>query len=166
MAKDAARSLLDEIWGNRGFPVDPVWIARQLGIRVVDSPELPQNVSGALVQEPGYDPVILLSSSDGDNRKRFTCAHELGHYIHHVSTGNDPGKMKFIDFRDANSRTGVDHDEVWANTFAANLLMPEHAVKAFSKQGVPCATMAWRFDVSMEAMSVRLRALKLDRAAA
>ena len=93
-ARDAER-LRISVWGDR-FPVDPVRIARKLGIHVLDS-RLPRNVSGALVKERGEDPTILLHQKDSANRKRFTCAHELGHF---VRRSDNPDEYEYVDLRD------------------------------------------------------------------
>jgi Zn-dependent peptidase ImmA (M78 family) len=150
MAEKAAQSLLDEIWGDRGIPVDPVWIASRLGIEVKLA-NLPEKVSGAILKDAGCDPIILLSDRDSDNRKRFTCAHELGHYI------NNHGKnvFEYADLRDG----GDGQEETWANEFAENLLMPERLVRKMAKQGELAVLMSYRFGVSMEAMSIRLEKL-------
>jgi len=75
----AAVELLDECWDG-SLPIDPVRIAKSLGVKVLDT-YLKQNVSGALVKKQGEDPSIVLNAEDSTTRKRFTCAHELGHYI-------------------------------------------------------------------------------------
>jgi hypothetical protein len=64
--RDAER-LLRRIW-QRGadkvpLPVDPVLIARRLGIDVYET-KLPTNVSSALIKKYGEDPTIALSSRD------------------------------------------------------------------------------------------------------
>lgn len=77
MSNTSAHALLKDIWGDRKFPVDPVWIANELGLDVVET-TLDDDVSGALLKEPEQDPVIILNRNDSNVRKRFTCAHELG----------------------------------------------------------------------------------------
>src|SRR5581483_6981448 len=82
--QDAAE-LLHATWigedGTIVIPVDPFYIAKRLGIQVFTA-SLDQGVSGLLRKEAGYDdPRIYVNSSDSRNRQRFTCAHELGHYI-------------------------------------------------------------------------------------
>lgn len=49
-ARDAAK-LLQELWG-RPIPVDPAFIARAAGLRVVEAP-LDEDTMGALVKRPG-----------------------------------------------------------------------------------------------------------------
>jgi Zn-dependent peptidase ImmA (M78 family) len=147
------------MWGDR-YPVDPVLIASALGIDVLDA-HLDARVSGALVKERGQDPAILLNAEDHPNRKRFTCAHEIGHF---VLRSDQPDEYEYIDYRDTiYSPAGEDTEEVYANTFAAALLMPEDEVKRLHGQGKTEIEMALYFDVSREAMHYRLRNLGLAR---
>lgn len=159
--RDAER-LLKRVWrrgaGKTPLPVDPVLIARRLGIDVYET-QLPKNVSAALVKEYGEDPTIALSSRDSSNRKRFSCAHELGHF---VSKTDQPEEYEYIDFRDPRSSTGLDRDEVYANNFAAALLMPSGEVRRLKNEGYSAVEMAWEFDVSLEAMTNRLSFLRLS----
>ena len=151
-----ARQILSEIWGERGFPVDPVWIARQLSIKVLDA-DLPENISGALVKEVGKDPVILLNSADSKNRKRFSCAHELGHYMHRQSDDS----FEYIDLRGPAAAAGVNPQEISANQFAASLLMPESEVQRLRALKMVPAILAYRLGVSRDAMDYRLKNLRL-----
>jgi Zn-dependent peptidase ImmA (M78 family) len=153
-----ARRLLDEAWDGVTLPVDPVRIAKGLGISVVDV-FLKENVSGALVKKPGQDPSILLNANDSKNRKRFTCAHELGHFVRRKE---DPDSYEYIDYRNALSGTGLSEDERYANTFAATLLMPEEQVRELHKHGLTEVEMTKRFGVSREAMQYRLVNLGLQ----
>src|SRR4051795_10282878 len=84
-----------------------------LGLQVLEA-QLDQNTLGALVKEPGKEPTILLNQNDGQNRKRFTCAHELGHY---VRRSEESDEYATIDLRNQSSATGEDHEEIYANEF-------------------------------------------------
>lgn len=152
--KDAER-ILDTLWTPMRIPVDPVKIARRLGIEVIEA-ELARNVSGALVKRPDEDPVIMLNGRDSPNRKRFSCAHEVGHF---VKRSDDPDEYEYIDLRGARASAGTDADEVYANAFAAELLMPEKEIKR--RKGKSEVEMAVAFDVSREAMHNRLKNLGL-----
>jgi Zn-dependent peptidase ImmA (M78 family) len=154
-AEDAERILAD-VWGD-SLPVDPVRIARSLGIKVLNA-QLDPDVSGALVKEREQDPVILLNASDSPNRKRFTCAHEIGHFI---KRSGAPDEYEYIDRRDTLATTGRDPDEIYANQFAASLLMPAKEVRQLAEEGLSDVQMALRFDVSLEAMQYRLQNLGL-----
>ncbi len=152
-AGKAARLLLEQFWKPGRFPVDPVYLAKQLGINVVKA-DLPEEVSGALLKERGKDPVIYLHSSDSDVRKRFTCAHELGHY--YLRLGEDT--YESVDLRDKTlSAAGNNSDEVFANNFAASLLMPEDEVK--KRASLSKLELVKFFGVSGEAMKWRLKNL-------
>lgn len=158
-AQDAAERILKLLW-QKGeaalpLPVDPVRIAHDLGIDVFDV-ELPQEVSAALIKERGQDPRILLNVQDSRNRQRFSCAHEIGHFIQ-----RDEDEYDYIDHRDIFSSLGTEPEEIFANSFAACLLMPGSEVREFATRNMPDYEMALRFDVARDAMSVRLASLGL-----
>ncbi len=160
MPKDAATNILAEVWGNRGFPVDPVWIARQLGLDVIEA-WLGNDVSGALVKKTDKDPIIVLNNSDHRNRQRFTCAHELGHYVQRWNNGADQLQYEFVDLRGLSAASGSNPEEIFANQFAANLLMPESEVKRLWREGLHPSVIASRFGVSDDAMRFRLSNLNI-----
>ena len=122
--------------------------------------DLGDNVQGALIKEQGRDPQIVLNESDSTNRRRFTCAHEIGHF---VRRGEALEEYEYIDFRDTASSTGHDPEERYANQFAASLLMPEEIARQFDRDGLSEVEMAVRFGVSREAMHYRLQALNIVR---
>lgn len=158
-AQTAAQSLIESVWGQREFPVDPVWLANQLGIDVIET-ELPDNVSGALIKDKDKDPVIVLCKSDSKNRKRFTCAHEIGHYAYRLTTNGD--HYEYVDLRGDSASTGADPEEVYANQFAAELLMPKDEVAKLSNKSMPAFIIAQHFGVSDDAMRYRLKNLSLE----
>lgn len=55
-----ADALLENVWGDRGFPVDPVWIANELGLDVVEI-AMENNVSGALLKNPNKIQLLSLT---------------------------------------------------------------------------------------------------------
>lgn len=71
--------------------------------------------------------------------------------------------------RDKRASEGVDADEMEANRFAAEILMPEPFLRADLKQYGPMATddekeiarLAKRYQVSAQAMAIRLTSLNL-----
>jgi Zn-dependent peptidase ImmA (M78 family) len=164
-AERDAQQLLQKAWLKDGrsdlrLPVDPFAIARELGVQVYIDRSLPPEVSGMLRKQAGYsDPEILLNAADSRNRQRFTCAHELGHYTQRVKNGKD-GAWEYVDKRDPLSSQGMDVDEVYANQFAAELLMPRDVVAERSKTS-NAAALAIDFGVSGDAMGFRLDNLHL-----
>jgi Zn-dependent peptidase ImmA (M78 family) len=154
-ATAAAERILGTFWGD-DIPVDPVRIARGLGIQVLDARLDPQ-VAGALVKKGDRDPSIVLNADDSSKRKRFTCAHEIGHYVKRDATE----EYEYLDLRGQLASAGTDPDERYANAFAASLLMPERQVRRLHKDGFGEVELAAIFDVSREAMHYRLTNLSL-----
>jgi Zn-dependent peptidase ImmA (M78 family) len=159
--KHEAERLLRTVWARlspaRRIPVDPVRISKELGIEVFEA-ALGPTVSGAIRKEPGADPTILLNWSDSPVRQRFSCAHELGHY---VLRSDQPDAYRYVDHRGPAASDGTDPDEVFANSFAAHLLMPEDDVRQEVEHGTGAVELAFLFRVSQEAMTYRLRNLGL-----
>ncbi|EHF4936890.1 ImmA/IrrE family metallo-endopeptidase [Enterobacter hormaechei] len=156
----AAENVLDRYW-DRLLPVDPFKIAEAWGARVeplVDSDFDNAGLSGLAVMKEGV-PRIYFDSSEHRNRQRFTVAHELGH---HVLGHTRDGEMH----RDlaANYSTGaIPFQEKQANQFAAELLMPESAIRMLiTREGVTSTLqLAKIFNVSEAAMHWRLKGIGL-----
>ena len=149
-----AERVLTAFWPDRKVPVDPVAIARAMGLGVKQG-ELPTEISGALVKRAGADAVILLAREDHPNRKRFTCAHELGHFVRHAGSA----AIERLDFRGPLATAGFDKEEVWANQFAAYLLMPAAELLQAIEHQQAVWQLSHLFGVSGEAMGFRLEHL-------
>lgn len=120
------------------------------------------DISGILYLEAGKKPQIIINGTHSDERKRFTAAHELGHFILHKQTsGIHIDKRLF--FRNKVSKEATDPAEVEANRFAAELLMPKKLIsKAVEKMGSSediVKDLAREFKVSTMAMGIRLERL-------
>jgi Zn-dependent peptidase ImmA (M78 family) len=124
-AKVEAERIRQTVWreiaGGDVIPVDPVRIARELGIDVFEA-QLDPQISGTIVKEVGQDPTIILNRDDSPVRRRFSAAHELGHYVRRA---DEPDRYQYVDYRGPLAGEGLNEEEIYANTFAANLLMPE-----------------------------------------
>jgi Zn-dependent peptidase ImmA (M78 family) len=159
-AERDAEALRARAWKRKGragirLPVDPFQIAMDLGLRVYTGRGMAAEISGVLVKEPGYvDPEILLNAEDSRNRQRFTCAHELGHYIERSKSG-DGGAWKHVDGRDLFAVDECGPVETYANSFAAELLMPRGIVADWGR-GTNAPVLALEFGVSADAMRFRL----------
>jgi len=143
-------------------PIDPIVIARDLGINVWKSP-MESSLAGMLAKlEAGSDADIdlVINASHNSVRQRFTAAHELGHYFNQLRT--DPTLEKpFLFKRDDRSSCGVHADEIFANQFAAALLMPAPLVRTRAEADRDVVSLADEFDVSAQAMGFRLANLGL-----
>jgi Zn-dependent peptidase ImmA (M78 family) len=148
------------------LPIDVHQIAQDQGLTVIEQ-ELEEHISGLLVIKDGKG-TIAVNKSHHLNRQRFTVAHELGHYLLH-----GPGGGVFIDatpvfFRDMISHEGRSLEEVAANTFAAELLMPRQQVMELLRQepidafdDLALRRIANMFGVSAQALTIRLTKLNL-----
>jgi Zn-dependent peptidase ImmA (M78 family) len=106
---------------TKPVPVDA--IAQQKGITLRYMP-LDDSLSGMIFMQNGV-PTVVVNSLHHANRRRFSVAHELGHFeLHMAAIGSDVHVDKRFLARDANSSTGFDAKEVDANRFAAELLVP------------------------------------------
>ena len=168
-AEDDARELLKTAWrptgdgGDVELPVNPFEIAQALGIKAF-SAALDGGVSGMLVKRAGEDAEIYVHAADSENRQRFTCAHELGHYIRR--TAAEDTEWEYVEHRDLLTSQGTNPDEIYANQFAAALLMPREVVEArlndLGSRGLGAApSLAVEFGVSADAMQFRLKNLGL-----
>lgn len=101
-------------------------------------------------------------------RRRFTIAHEIGHLVLHVSGTrkafyDGPGDIREIDEKPVGEELpDLGRREREANAFARELLMPEPLVSEQAHAtGFNLPALANRFEVSVPAMRLRLRLLKL-----
>ena len=120
-AYDLLRAAWHRLPDDKGFtiPVDPFVIAARFGIKVVHHP-LDPDMSGMLVKRPTEDPLIYINASDSEVRRRFTCAHELGHYVART-TGRSDDSFGYIDRRGPSAAHGTDPSEIYADEFAARI---------------------------------------------
>lgn len=155
-AEVKAREVLDEYWPDRFIPVDPVQIARDMGVEVF-SAELGNDVFGLIYGSPG-GAEIFVDRDQPPNRYRFTVAHELGHYVEHSERPQPAAEMDYVD-----RRSDVDRgrpEEVYANQFAGALLMPEQELRAERARGRNDVQLARHFGVSLSALQYRLQLLR------
>jgi IrrE N-terminal-like domain len=106
-------------------------------------------------------------------RRRFTIAHECGHWVLHVASAAASGsasapevgcRAQDVAEEDAGAARprGQGQREAEANVFARELLMPEVLLVAESAEaGRNLPALAERFDVSVPAMRLRMLTLKL-----
>lgn len=126
-------------------------IVRELGILVRRLPLGP--IAGQLMRDAkassGF--VIFINSSDALTRQKFTLAHELAHYILHRDLIRD-GIVDDTMYRSELSNVY----EVQANQLAADILMPIRLVKKWRTIVPDIKELAKKFEVSEQAMKIRL----------
>lgn len=164
-ADQLAARVLGTHWPDGALPVDPVQIANAMGV-IVRSGPLPPDISGALLFQDESETSIIIEQSDAAVRQRFTCAHELGHFVYRTMVVRTSGTgVVHVDFRDQSKQDGSLPEEKFANRFAASLLMPEAEVRGRHAAGETAIEMSKVFYVSLDAIAVRLRSLGLLPAA-
>jgi hypothetical protein len=101
-------------------------------------------------------------------RRRFTIAHEIGHLVLHVPSVREvfydlPADIRELDEGPPGEKLPeLRRREREANVFARELLMPERLVSEQAHAtGFNLPALAGRFEVSVPAMRLRLRLLKL-----
>lgn len=149
-------------------PVPVERIVREAGAIVSYQPFDADDISGLLYRATDSAPVIGVNSNNAKVRQRFTIAHELGHLQLHQQQELILERHVQVNFRDATSSTASNQEEIEANQFAAELLMPgdllERNLTALLN-GRPLSDsdlvkrLASRFEVSRQAMEYRLASL-------
>jgi Zn-dependent peptidase ImmA (M78 family) len=154
----SAKEFMREHWDRR-VPVDVSALAESAGARVEGVPVIAGAKSASGCYEVGGDmPTIRYVTSEPPVRQRFTVAHELGHHVLGHARGSE---MVFRDAPSNFSRRALDSREREANQFAAEVLMPELALRYYVfDQGITdLAELARKMHVSQVAMQFRLRNL-------
>jgi len=158
----AVRERYLDLYGGEGVPVPVEAIAEDLlGLRIEERWD---DCSGMLL--PAERRIVLNAHERVGGRDdpplrrfRFTIAHEIGHWVCHVVGAARPQPV-FCRAKDVSE----DADrtlEREANVFAAELLMPEPAVRSTWEEFREVEACAARFDVSATAMHWRLCSFKL-----
>jgi Zn-dependent peptidase ImmA (M78 family) len=156
---DAVRELLATT-GTAKTPVDVNDIAEYLGLILVHT-DLPDDVSGMLIRD-GDNNTVGINKSHHIHRQRFTLAHEIGHFQLHRGRPLIVDSPVRVNLRDRTSGMATDREEIEANMFAAELLMPTELVfdAASRTRHVDMADfqklLAEKFKVSPDAMGYRL----------
>lgn len=162
VAVERAKQILARSRRRSGGKVDVGQLAEALGVTVLNH-ELDDEVSGMLLAKKERA-VIVVNSKHHRNRQRFSLAHELGHYVLHRE-----GEAEVF-HRDEVSSLGTSRVEVEANTFAAELLMPEEDIRNWAESYEfdllderAITEKAGELGVSVQALSIRLDRLGLLR---
>jgi Zn-dependent peptidase ImmA (M78 family) len=153
IAQDVLRKLSYDL-DSLKLPIDIEKIIAIYSIPVIEK-ELTQGLSGAvIINENSNKAGIVINKIEHYNRKRFTLAHELGHFISYTrqnKTGIFQDYFECSDLlsgfvenkydknlsiagrpqqpRNDISKIGKDLEEIFANRFAAAVLMPKNLVE-------------------------------------
>lgn len=128
--KAEANKLLKKLWVEAPDEVDLDALAHKAGNLRIEEGGL-ENAEGRLVARASGG-TIRVKPGLNPGRRRFTIAHEIGHYLLHPREGlhREDTAKNFILWNDAG-------EETEANVFAAELLMPEFLFKPRAAKGTP-----------------------------
>ncbi len=142
-------------------PVDVVKIAKLNSINVYEG-NLEKNVSGAIRYNKETENFeILVNKNDTRERKRFTIAHEIGHFFLHKEILMSDEIHIDIMYRMPNDDEEQKRREKDVDYFAGALLMNRTLLTKMYNENNTITELAEIFDVSVSAMTVRLDILGL-----
>lgn len=148
-------------YANR-FPVPVGKIAEDLNIDMIETDELPAELSGSITKEGGRY-YIYLNGSHSQLRKRFTVAHEIAHFVKHRSYLDTNEEIKNPSKRlnrpnGGPTSAGTTQEQTYeleADQYAAELLMPEDEFRAKWAEAERIEELISHFGVSSAAVNVR-----------
>jgi len=142
--------------GIGAVPVNVAAAAAHLGLQVAEE-IMDDDLSGYLEHRNGIW-YVGVNALHHRNRRRFTIAHEIAHYVLHRREASSFHDNTFA--RRANSHDRMEQE---ADRFAAELLMPEAAVRQSIAQGITSVSaLADAFGASALAMKFRLKNLGFE----
>lgn len=166
-----AKNLRETYELQEKIPLDIWALCEKLEIDIIEidftniEDETTYQVSGIIESEPisedekdkkNRKTTIYLNINDIPERKNFTLAHEIGHYIMHIDNDDDGTIVSF--------RSSKNPREREADRFAVELLMPKNLIlKRYNEMFLPTAIqLAKEFGVSKTAMKYRLDEMGLS----
>lgn len=162
----------DEAYGLGDVPPVPVEAIAEshLLLNITERDDL-RTVSGAPKDEGRLsgllttaDQTIWVDAREAQRsaeRRRFTIAHEIGHWVLHAKQGEVDGFQRFCRPVDMKADEGRGEEiEREANRFAVELLMPEEILNTRAQEcGFNLPLLASEFEVSVPALKLRLTLL-------
>ena len=107
--EDAARKIREFLKISKGPIVNLVEVLERNGIIVHYLKDTPEKFDGITLLTDKGQPIIFINESIPNDRKRFTIAHELGHFVLHIRTFQELER----------------DEELEANQFASEFLLPQ-----------------------------------------
>lgn len=148
----------------KNAPIDIVSLIRELGVNYVET-KMEYGADGRIdVDDDRY--TITVNSDQSRQRRKFTAAHELAHYLLHRDLLQAEGHLdRLFDNRGKENQNAPfsPRHEVEANKFAAQILMPQAAIRdRMVWEDYDLHNLADAFGVSPKAMEIRLSVLGID----
>ena len=151
-AKEKALEVLEE-YGLTEPPVNPAYIAEKenLTVKLHPFPKPHRGISGFIHYT---SKTIYINEFESFIPKRiFTIAHELGHYFLHKDWIENNYRIAMRNTGGIRIKNSIEETE--ANTFAANLLVPDFMLNIYKKVSLPY-NLAILFGVSEPVIRFRM----------
>lgn len=150
--------MLREKTSQTDYYADVLDIANKLGLEVYSANFEDNNISGFIeINEDTNEKKIVINASQPQARRRFTLAHEIGHYVlDHLTSGCK--EYRRVDYLNEDN---TEHEKQ-ANKFAAMLLMPEQMIRTAWSIFRKAEILSAIFGVSIQAVNIRLTNLGLS----
>jgi len=154
-AKELAQWIIDRYAIDCPEHIQLEQIAKDLNVEVIDAP-----IDGAvarLIRSGKHGVIRVDTASNNAGRRRFSIAHELGHFMLEHSTSGFLGCAEewLTEFRETEAASL----EAQANVFAVNLLLPEMLVRRRCEISPvdfrPVKELASDFQTSLTAAAIR-----------
>ena len=162
LARKYAKKLRAEYEPSNSF-IDVYKVAESEGIKIRQEDAFEKDMSGLFLNDNDGNFIIAVNSTHSKKRKRFTVAHELGHFFLHKEE-----RLHYDPFKSDNPNNiffrmegVISSEETEANHFAAELLMPEEKVRVDFVDTPEVSILAEKYGVSKAAMMYRLVNLEL-----
>jgi len=158
------RKVVEEILKKHRISRPPITverIAKELLIRVRFEP-FEGSLSGCIVRQ-GDHVTVGINSAHHRNRQRFTLAHEIGHFFLHKGEEVIVDRTFRVNLRNSEAAKAESPEEIEANYFAAELLMPTRLLlgdlegkEIDIENDAHIRELSSRYEVSPQALSYRL----------
>jgi Zn-dependent peptidase ImmA (M78 family) len=157
--REMARKLVKDS-GQSFLPIDLQKICSFMGFQYVEVPNFPKGLMALLYENNGVK-YAAVNKDDHIHRRRFSLAHEFGHWklghargytYSEVTIDNPPDPEAYK----KNSR----NEEMEANEFAGELLVPLAHLNREMKTVQDIGELSERFNVSKEVITIRMMSQK------
>jgi Zn-dependent peptidase ImmA (M78 family) len=153
----------------QGYQLQLDRLAKKLSLSIFDATFADPDLSGAIYRDEQTGNFnIYANERHPITRKRFTIAHEVGHYISAICGSHSKDQLLksgegLEDYAVSYRYDGIKSEvEIEANQIAAEMLMPQEWVKKLVREGMSIEQMAQMFFVSEQAISIRVNSFGID----
>lgn len=155
LARIDADTVLDRYLGSR-FPVDSVALAVTMGMESywMNNTDL----ASIATKKPDGPRIVGTNQYESTSRQRFACAHAIGHHMEQHTRQLRHGYIFHCYQFDFNN--WIAPEELYANTFATNLLMPPDVLEDLARDH-DTKELAEFFDVTMKIVRYHAATLRI-----